>query len=250
MWRDACPKIAELRRCRRGPDARQLLPDRYADALNFKPKTGDIFLVNVSHVRNSLGTADSQLIINPWRCRASNYLDFQMKTPSLELHRHGNLDSMPPPALFQDALRLRPAGLTTKDAKRDGLRDYFDNLLSWYEHKDDANVCFLTYEDLKKNTRDGVLRLARFFGKEYAEPLEKDPDLLQQELLNAAEGSFMEPVRKLFVPRDGKDRMVQFIRKGEVGDWKCHFTPQQEARMQARIKEKTAGTDVMSLWKD
>ncbi|KAG0443395.1 hypothetical protein HPB47_014967 [Ixodes persulcatus] len=30
--------------------------------------------------------------------------------------------------------------------------DYFDNLLSWYEHRNDPNVLFLTYEDLKKDT--------------------------------------------------------------------------------------------------
>lgn len=287
-------------------------PDRVREALNFKPKPGDIFLVTYPKCGTHWVQQISQLILNRG-ASASNYLDFQMKTPFLELTGTGNLDSMPPPRLFKThfAFDRQPYH---KDAKyvyiarnpRDccvsfyhhsrcipgyefaegsfddffeifiqgetDFGDYFDNLLSWYEHKDDANVCFLTYEDLKKNTRDGVLRLARFFGKEYAEPLEKDPDLLQQvlekcsvqymrdhidmssgdlqELLNAAEGSFMEPVRKLFVPRDGKDRMVQFIRKGEVGDWKCHFTPQHEARMQARIKEKTAGTDVMSLWKD
>ena len=27
--------------------------------------------------------------------------------------------------------------------------DYFDNLTSWYVHKDDQNILFLTYESIK-----------------------------------------------------------------------------------------------------
>ncbi|KAL1434095.1 hypothetical protein MTO96_011755 [Rhipicephalus appendiculatus] len=215
----------------------------------------------------------SQLILNRG-ASAGNYLEFQMKTPFLEFTGTSDLDSMPPPRLLKThfAFDRQPYH---KDAKyvymvrnprdccvsfyhhsrcipgyqfADGsfddffevfirgetdFGDYFDNLLSWYEHKDDPNVLFLTYEDLKKDTRSGVLRLARFFGKKYAEPLEKDPGPVA-----AGNGAAMEPVRKMFVPRDGRDPTIQFIRKGQVGDWRGHFTPEQESKMRARIRRR------------
>ncbi|KAL3170452.1 hypothetical protein MRX96_014683 [Rhipicephalus microplus] len=42
----------------------------------------------------------------------------------------------------------------------------------------------------------------------------------------------------------------EFVRKGAVGDWKGHFSPVQVQRMLERIRVKTAGSDVMDLWKD
>ncbi|KAH7982061.1 hypothetical protein HPB52_002856 [Rhipicephalus sanguineus] len=287
-------------------------PDRVREALSFKPKPGDIFLVTYPKCGTHWIQQISQLILNRG-ASASNYLEFQMKTPFLEFTGTSDLDAMPPPRLLKThfAFDRQPyhedakyvymvrnprdccvsfyhhsrciPGYQFADGSFDDFfevfirgetdfGDYFDNLLSWYEHKDDPNVFFLTYEDLKKDTRGGVLRLARFFGKKYAEPLERDPHLLQQvldkssvqymkdhievtsgdleKLLSTGNGATMEPVRKMFVPRDGRDPTIQFIRKGQVGDWKGHFTPEQEAKMRARIAEKTAGTDVMSLWKD
>ncbi|KAL1436969.1 hypothetical protein MTO96_048990 [Rhipicephalus appendiculatus] len=54
--------------------------------------------------------------------------------------------------------------------------DYFDHLLSWYDHRNDPNVLFLTYEDLKKDAPASVLRIADFLGaREYGERLKNAP---------------------------------------------------------------------------
>ncbi|KAL1457322.1 hypothetical protein MTO96_006247 [Rhipicephalus appendiculatus] len=36
--------------------------------------------------------------------------------------------------------------------------DYFDQLLSWYDHIDDENVLFVTYEKLKSHTSEEVIK--------------------------------------------------------------------------------------------
>lgn len=41
--------------------------------------------------------------------------------------------------------------------------DYFDHLLSWYAHRNNPNVLFVTYEELKKDTAGWILKLADFF---------------------------------------------------------------------------------------
>ncbi|KAG0445409.1 hypothetical protein HPB47_015693 [Ixodes persulcatus] len=48
--------------------------------------------------------------------------------------------------------------------------DYFNNLLSWYDHRHDPNVLFLTYECLKRDTESWVIKIADFIGKESAPP--------------------------------------------------------------------------------
>ncbi|CAN8000498.1 unnamed protein product [Ixodes hexagonus] len=149
--------------------------------------------------------------------------------------------------------------------------DYFDHLLSWYEHRSDPNVFFLTYEDLKKDTEAWVLKMADFLGKEYGDKLRGDPTLTKR----IVEMSSVSYMKKVFndacktemahvSPARGslkvKDESVEaaikkpmtgdFVRKGVVGDWRNCFSPEQIERMKQRIAAKTAGCDVMQLWKD
>ncbi|XP_035222149.1 sulfotransferase 1E1-like, partial [Stegodyphus dumicola] len=56
--------------------------------------------------------------------------------------------------------------------------DYFDTLLSWYEHRNDPNVLFITYEQLKKDVKGSILKISKFMGPKYEEMLENDEELL------------------------------------------------------------------------
>ncbi|XP_070377342.1 sulfotransferase 1C2-like isoform X1 [Dermacentor albipictus] len=154
--------------------------------------------------------------------------------------------------------------------------DYFDHLLSWYEHRGDLNVLFLTYEDLKKDTSGWISRIADFLGKEeYGNSMRGESSVLD----NVVEVTSFESMKSLNeesrnwakefgalpdetlteamrLTREGlgdsikQPSMNDHIRKGIVGDWKNHFSPEQTARMKKRIALKTQGSDVMSLWKD
>ncbi|KAH7987793.1 hypothetical protein HPB52_025375 [Rhipicephalus sanguineus] len=98
--------------------------------------------------------------------------------------------------------------------------DYFDHLLPWYERRGDDNVLFLTYEQMKADTRGQVLKIADFLGKN-----EHDDEVEMHQ-------------------------SPGFIRKGVVGDWRNHFTSEQARRTKEWITRKTEGSDVMTLWKD
>lgn len=154
--------------------------------------------------------------------------------------------------------------------------DYFDHLLSWYEHRDDPNVFFLTYEDLKRDTPGWILRIADFLGKEqYGNRMREQPSVLEDivemtsfESMKSLNEEFRNWPKKLEALPDEaltdamrsmrealgdsiKQRPTEdHIRKGIVGDWKNHFLPEQVVRMKKRIALKTHGSDVMSLWKD
>ncbi|KAL1421605.1 hypothetical protein MTO96_022975 [Rhipicephalus appendiculatus] len=78
--------------------------------------------------------------------------------------------------------------------------DYFDHLLSWYAHRSDPNVLFLTYEDLKRDTAAAVVKIAGFLGDEYAARLRQEPALVDRILEAAALGRHEEGLQLSQVP--------------------------------------------------
>ncbi|XP_002401559.3 sulfotransferase ssu-1-like [Ixodes scapularis] len=148
--------------------------------------------------------------------------------------------------------------------------DYFDHVLHGYARKDDPNVFFFTYEQLKADTPGMMLKLAYFLGEEYGKMLEGDQEMFR-EILNKSSFDFMsrvlEPGAQVFSGLFGglstpmgrgknatsernEEKDFKFFRKGKVNDWKEFFTPGQIQRMQARIDEMTLGTDLMQLWNE
>lgn len=159
--------------------------------------------------------------------------------------------------------------------------DYFDHLIPWYNHRNDKNVYFVTYEKLKRDTKEEILKIARFIGEEYEKVLMENPEVLEDVLYYSsfeymkkhANEHFHEFFRYIrnssdkdilpsgwkylsnnskIVGKSSTDKVLnqEFMRKGIIGDWKCYFTEQQERRMNERIIQKTKGSDVMSLWEN
>lgn len=150
--------------------------------------------------------------------------------------------------------------------------DYFDHVLPWYERRHQPNVFFVTYEALKKDIRSIVLKLAYFIGEKYGRMLEEEESIFEQVLaksdvqfmkklldidhgmikakLDKDPNSVSEGFRVAVSGKGNADKSLNFVRKGKVGDWKGHFTPEQSERMRARVASKTQGSDLMTLWKD
>ncbi|KAH6937925.1 hypothetical protein HPB50_005249 [Hyalomma asiaticum] len=149
-----------------------------------------------------------------------------------------------------------------------GYGDYFQHLLYGYSLKDRPNVLFLTFEEMKTDTRGTVMRIASFLGQRYAEELQGNKELLE----NLLEKLTVERTRGVLVlnlaghknPKidakikernltasegfGGCPTMLPFVRKGEMGGWKSYFNAEQLQRMEEAIVRKTCGTDVMNLW--
>ncbi|KAF8768065.1 Sulfotransferase 1C2 like protein [Argiope bruennichi] len=158
--------------------------------------------------------------------------------------------------------------------------DYFDTTLSWWDHRNDPNVLFITYEQLKKDTINNVLKIADFIGPEYKEKLEKNEKMLQDVIHHSSFNFMKEHLNKHLtemskIPKEmirnnpdipagmremllgDKFEMMKkdatgmtFVRKGIVGDWRNHFSPSQNARLEKKFRERFAGTGLLDLWKD
>ncbi|KAH7941140.1 hypothetical protein HPB49_010334 [Dermacentor silvarum] len=151
--------------------------------------------------------------------------------------------------------------------------DYFDQLLSWYNHTHDENVLFVTYEKLKADPSAGVTKITDFLGDKYGNKLRKQPEVLETILdtisvktmmaFNSEFRRWTEEAAEMTSPggkyqpltdeaADGlkKPMTGDFVRKAIVGDWKNHFSADQIKRMKERIALKVQESSVMSLWED
>ncbi|MEC4819738.1 MAG: sulfotransferase domain-containing protein [Scytonema sp. PMC 1069.18] len=125
--------------------------------------------------------------------------------------------------------------------------DYFENLLSWYEHKEDSNVLFLTYEYMKADTKKAVIKIAEFLGTEYLNKV-RDIEILNSVLYHSSFESMSKNQSRWSSPRQAN--MPPFIRKGQIGDWKNHFSLEQAKRLKEKFVIRTQGTGAENLWAD
>jgi sulfotransferase len=125
--------------------------------------------------------------------------------------------------------------------------NYFDNLVPWFERKDDDNVLFLTYEALKANMAAGVAAIAEHIGG-VAAASARDADCLTRVLHHSSFESMRRDQRRWSSRRPADAE--PFIRKGVVGDWKTRLSTEQARRLAAEFDERTRGSGAAALWPD
>ncbi|KAL1468956.1 hypothetical protein MTO96_041144 [Rhipicephalus appendiculatus] len=71
-----------------------------------------------------------------------------------------------------------------------GYGDYFEHVASAYDLRGEPNVLFVTYEEMTNNTKEVLLRVARFLGELYGSALADDESLLDK-VLNRSNAEHM-----------------------------------------------------------
>uniref|UniRef100_A0A1E1XRB5 Putative salivary sulfotransferase n=1 Tax=Amblyomma sculptum TaxID=1581419 RepID=A0A1E1XRB5_AMBSC len=152
--------------------------------------------------------------------------------------------------------------------------DYFEHMTAGYSLRQEPNVLFVTYEELKRDKRGAILRLAHFIGERYGNMLEGDSEESRKRLELILDRSTAENMRSIMVLNlsdhpdplvdkllkdknmtskaayEGDPKRHNFVRKAIVGGWKEHFSPEQLRCFEATIAEKTQESDIMNLWSD
>ena len=123
------------------------------------------------------------------------------------------------------------------DLFMDGLllyTSYFEHIQQLWEQRTHPNVCILFYEELKADLAGVIRKVGKFLGKEITE---EQVGILVDHL------SFKKMKQNKSVNleglQDGKilKKEGNFIRKGEVGDWKNYFTDEMSKRMDEAIEK-------------
>ena len=117
--------------------------------------------------------------------------------------------------------------------------NYFDHVLSWWPHRDDENVLVMKYEDMKKDLPAAVSQVASFMGADVSsDVIAKIATLTDFEYMKNDDTVNQSETKPYVRPSSTTD----FLRKGEVGDWKNYLSPEQSAQMDAICAQKLKGT--------
>ncbi|KYO36720.1 sulfotransferase 6B1 [Alligator mississippiensis] len=120
---------------------------------------------------------------------------------------------------------------------------WFEHFLSWEKHRNDENILFLFYEDMKKDLPKTVKKIGVFLGinisdSEIREVCKKSSF---SEMKTNIEKENVDPNHTVCALTSDKKLI---FRKGTVGDWKNHFTPKQNKLFEEMFSNKMKYSDL------
>ncbi|XP_038625310.1 amine sulfotransferase-like isoform X2 [Tachyglossus aculeatus] len=122
---------------------------------------------------------------------------------------------------------------------------WFDHIKGWYSHKNNFNILFLSYEEMKKDLRNAVLKISKFLGKKLTD--EDVESVVKQatfeNMKNDPRANYDAITREL-----GRTHEQDFLRKGIIGDWKNCLTVSQSERFDKVFQEQMKDLPLKFIW--
>jgi peroxiredoxin len=119
---------------------------------------------------------------------------------------------------------------------------WFRHVRGWWEHRDDANVLFLRYEELIADMPGCLRRISAFCGLEIAP--KRWPDVLERcsfAFMKRHESQF-DPLTALLYEQGFRPN--SHLRNGQSGAWKDRLSAQQERRFGRTIHRRLGDTGI------
>ncbi|XP_042188772.1 uncharacterized protein LOC103182604 [Callorhinchus milii] len=130
----------------------------------------------------------------------------------------------------------------------DGQVDYngwFDHVKNWYDHRDEFNIVFQSYEEMSKDLRTAVQNMSKFLGKSL------DDNRIDQIVKSSTFKNMKANPKSNYedITSESFDKTVPgFMRKGIIGDWKNYFTVAQSELVDKIFQEKMKGFPLKIIW--
>ncbi|XP_073528786.1 sulfotransferase 6B1-like [Phyllobates terribilis] len=115
---------------------------------------------------------------------------------------------------------------------------YFDHAVAWNRHLDEYTVLLMTFEDMKEDLEGSVKKITEFLGI----------PITEEQVKQVAEKGTFKAMKDNSGKTHGSFGQIIF-RKGDVGDWKNHFSEAQSKEMDEKFEECLAGTKLGEMLK-
>ncbi|XP_037039110.1 sulfotransferase 1C4-like [Bradysia coprophila] len=120
------------------------------------------------------------------------------------------------------------------------------HMLPFWNRRNDPNILFLKYEDMKRDLSNTIYRCADFLGvsdKLNAEEVSRMCDHLNFDKMQRNQAVNLEPI---YNPNGEVDdtHSAKFIRKGQIGDWKNYMTREMSERFDEWIDQHSSDTNL------
>ncbi|KAM5253878.1 sulfotransferase 6B1-like [Hipposideros larvatus] len=126
---------------------------------------------------------------------------------------------------------------------------WFDHVLSWESHKNDKNILFIFYEEMKKDSSKSIKKITSFLDINVS-----DNEINQiawkssfREMKNNAAKENCDPNKTICVLTSNKNLV---FRKGAVGDWINYFTSKQKRVFDELFTEKMKHSELARHFED
>lgn len=114
---------------------------------------------------------------------------------------------------------------------------YFDHVLGWWQaSQNDSNILFLKYEDMKKDSAGNVAKIAAFLN------IPAGSQLIDKVVELSSFGAMTSNQNTNFDWIPQKADKPKHFRKGDIGDWRNHFSAEQSQQMDTLFLEKIKDT--------
>ena len=118
-----------------------------------------------------------------------------------------------------------------------GFGPYFDHVLPWWQASQKAkNILFMKYEDMKLDHAGSVAKLASFMD------LQVDLQVIETVVTRSSLKSMTSNETTNFDWIPQRADVPKHFRKGEIGDWRNHFSAEQSQQMEALLMKKLKGS--------
>ncbi|XP_076857080.1 sulfotransferase 1B1-like [Brachyhypopomus gauderio] len=122
-----------------------------------------------------------------------------------------------------------------------GWGSWYDHVKGYWKYREERNILYLFFEDMKENPRREVERIMRYLDLSLADDvIDKIVQLTSFKVMKD------NPMANYtFIPKVVFDHSISaFMRKGEVGDWANHFTAAQSQMFDEDYAKQMADVDI------
>uniref|UniRef100_A0A1A8H5Y9 Sulfotransferase n=2 Tax=Nothobranchius korthausae TaxID=1143690 RepID=A0A1A8H5Y9_9TELE len=122
---------------------------------------------------------------------------------------------------------------------------WFDHVKGWLNAEDKQHIFYISYEEMTKDLKDSVTRIAGFLEKPLdAEVIESITNRCLFKNMKKNKMSNYSAVPSEFMDQTKSE----FLRKGVAGDWKKQLTVAEAERFDAVYKEKMKDVNYRFVW--